>query len=116
MSRAIEWVVDIMIVTFIVVFVVSAINVGSTIRQAEAFHNLAIAEVEASNFDEGVIKKYAEGRVNEHYLTTFTNVSAVTDSSSTAASERIYLVKTTYKISIPILGYSKTNVISGYAR
>ena len=111
MKQAFEYFIEAVMVTIIIAIIVGAMNITSQIREANEFHNLAIAEVEASDFDDSIIKKYATGEVNPNVITEFKN-----DSSVDYASERIYKVTTTYKISLPILGYVKTTTISGYAR
>ena len=116
MKQAFEYFIEAVMVNIIIAIIVGAMNITSQIREANEFHNLAIAEVEASDFDDSIIKKYATGEVNPNVITEFKNASVTTDSSVDYASERIYKVTTTYKISLPILGYVKTTTISGYAR
>ena len=116
MKQAFEYFIEAVMVTIIIAIIVGAMNITSQIREANEFHNLAIAEVEASDFDDSIIKKYATGEVNPNVITEFKNASVTTDSSVDYASERIYKVTTTYQITLPILGYVKTTTISGYAR
>lgn len=91
-------------------------NITAQIREANQYHNLAIAEVEASDFDASIIAKYATGQVNNKIKTTFQNASVSYDTDQSYANERIYKVTTSYKITLPILGYERTNKIIGYAR
>lgn len=116
MKQAFEYFIEAVIVTMIIAIIIGVMNISSQIREANEFHNLAIAEVEASNFDDSIITKYATGQVNPNVITEFKNASVTTDTSKNYASERIYKVTTTYKISLPILGYVKTTTITGYAR
>lgn len=116
MKQAFEYFIEAVIITVFLAIIVGIFNITSQVREANEFHNLAIAEVEASNFDASVIEKYAKGKVNSNVLTEFKNVSVSSDETSYYASERIYKVTTTYRLSLPILGYVATNSIVGYAR
>lgn len=103
-------------VTLLIAIIIGTFNITAQIREANQYHNLAIAEVEASDFDASIIAKYATGQVNNKIKTTFQNASASYDTDQSYANERIYKVTTSYKITLPILGYERTNKIIGYAR
>lgn len=115
MKQAFEYFIDAIILVLIVVVVIGIINISSQISQAQDFHNVAVAEVEASNFNSNIINKYETGKVNSDFKIEFKNVSTK-DTNNDYIEENIYKVTTKYTVSIPILGYKKTNYIVGYAR
>lgn len=116
MKQAFEYFVEAIMITLLIAIIIGTFNVTSQIHEANEYHNLAIAEVEASDFDASVIAKYATGQVNSKIKTSFQNASVSYDSNQSYANERIYKVTTSYKITLPILGYERTNKIIGYAR
>lgn len=116
MKQAFEYFVEAIMVTLLIAIIIGTFNITAQIREANQYHNLAIAEVEASDFDASIIAKYAKGQVNNKIKTTFQNASVSYDTDQSYANERIYKVTTSYKITLPILGYERTNKIIGYAR
>ncbi len=107
MSRAIEWVIDFLITLFLVVFAITAINVSSTVRKAQAINDTATAELSASDFSAGVVDKYKTAYKTDGFVTT---VTPPKDGSE------VYTVTTDYKYSIPVIGVHRTGHIVGYAR
>lgn len=116
MKQAFEYFVSAFLATLLIAVIIGTFNITAQIREANAYHNLAIAEVEASDFDASVIAKYATGQVNSKIKTTFKDASVTDNNDEFYANERIYQVTTTYKLSLPILHYEKENKIIGYAR
>ena len=112
MKNTIGHVVLTIFVTFLLLLGISLINVFSTINKANAYHQTCIAELQASNFAD--ISKYQGDHNGFH--TTITNRTVKNDNENLEKTGRIYEVVTTYKVSIPFIGYSSTKTIQGYAR
>lgn len=77
------------------------------IENARDYHNAIISEIEASDFSNVIINDI-QNRDNG-FEVNVKNISAYEE-------KRIYEVKTTYTASIPILGISQRDTITGYAR
>lgn len=100
------------LVTLLIVLVVSIVGVFSTINKANAYHQTAVEEMQSSNFSSSVIDKY---RTNTDPFVTRVIDKTVT-SNSLERTGRVFEVVTTYEIKLPIVNYSKTKTIHGFAR
>ena len=114
MKNTISYILTVMLITFMIVLVVSVINVTVTINKANAYHQTCISEIQASNFSTSVNSKYTGN--TGMFKTTIKNKSIVDENENIEKTGRIYEVSTTYTIKIPVINYSTEQVIVGFAR
>lgn len=113
MKNSIMYFVWSALATLLFVFVVSIIGAFSVINKANDYHQTAIAEIQASNFSSSVIQKYRTG--TEPFVTTVEDKTVVS-TDNLERTGKICEVTTTYTIKIPIINYSATKTIRGFAR
>lgn len=96
MKHSISIALTFLSITVITVVCVSAMNFAMAIQKANAYHYATVHEIESSDFASAVMN---ERMSNSDYTTSIIEKSVKEDM-------RIYEVKTTTTISIPIFGYS----------
>ena len=100
MKNSVSWVLQSIVITLFVLLT------------SNEYHQICIAELQASNFSSQVITKYTSN--TDPYVTTITNRTV--DNGSLTGANRIYEVKTVYQVSMPIINYSTTKTLVGYAK
>jgi len=109
---SVEWVIDSLLVTFLIIIVFGVLNITAKIKQAYSYHHYMIAQIEASHFNENVTQQLLS---ESPYIHQIKDCSISTE-DQLYVEEMIYQVTTTYKISLPMIGYTTENTIIGYAR
>lgn len=112
MKNSVSWVLQSIVITLFVLLTLNIINLQNQINKANEYHQICIAELQASNFSSQVITKYTSN--TDPYVTTITNRTV--DNGSLTGANRIYEVKTVYQVSMPIINYSTTKTLVGYAK
>lgn len=112
MKISVEWVVDSLLITFLIIIIFGILNITSKIKQAYSYHHYMIAQIEASHFNENVTQQLLSNSPYTHQITD----CSIASKDQLNVEEAIYQVTTTYKISLPIIGYTTENTIIGYAR
>ena len=107
-------VLSVIFLTMFLTLMVCVLNVCTYINKATAYHETCIAEIEASNFSSDVINSYTTK--TEPFKTEITNKTVLNEDTNLERVGRIYEVKTTYTIKIPIINYSVDKTIQGFAR
>ena len=114
MKHSLSYVLSALFTTFMIVLVVCIINAFSTINKANAYHQTCIAEIQASNFSSAVIQNYQKPDLP--FKTVIIDRTIESNPENLEKTGRIYEVKTTYKIEIPVINYKIEKTIIGYAR
>ena len=115
MKNVLGSIVVTIVVSFFLILSIFLINSFVIVEKANSYHQTCIAELQSSNFAPDVIRQY-QGDTGDFH-TTITNRSNVIDSvDNLDKTGRIYEVTTTYTLKIPIIGYSSTKTIHGFAR
>lgn len=112
MKISMEWVVDSILLTFFIVIVFGIINISANIKQAYYYHHYMIAQIEASHFNTNVINQLISNSPFKHDLKD----CSIQSEDSLFLEEKIYQIKTTYSLRLPLIGYQTTQSIIGYAR
>jgi len=108
-------VVSLLFTTLFLTLMVCVLNVFSIINHANDYHQTTIAELEASGFSDSVINAY-KNNTTSSFKTEIINRSVMNEDTNLERVGRIYEVKTTYNITIPIINYSINRTIQGFAR
>lgn len=93
-------------ITLITVVLISVMNASMVMQKVNAYHYATVHEIESSDFASAVMDERIS---NSDYTTSITEKSMKEDM-------RIYEVKTSATISIPIFGYTKEFVKVSVAR
>lgn len=115
MKNTLGTIVVTIVFTFFLVLTIFIINTFSIISKANDYHDTCIAELQASNFSPAVIKQY-QGDTGDFHTTIVNRSNVINNVDNLDKTGRIYEVTTTYKVSIPIIGWSSTKTIHGFAR
>lgn len=114
MKLSISNVLSILFLNIFLVLLVCSMNVFSVINKAYDYHNTTISEIEASNFSSSVINAYETN--DNAFKTEITNRTVLNSDTNLERVGRIYEVKTTYTIKIPIINFKVDRTIQGFAR
>lgn len=114
MKNTINYVLSTLFITLMIVIIVSIINVFSVINKANSYHQTCIAEIQASNFASAVIQSYEDS--SKPFKVEIIDRTLESSDDNLEKTGRIFEVKTTYDIKIPIIGYSLTKTVNGFAR
>lgn len=114
MKLSLSNVISIIFLNLLVILMVCSLNVFAIINKAKDYHNTTIAELEASNFSSSVINAYENS--GNAFKTEITNRTVLNPDDNLERVGRIYEVKTTYTIKIPIINYHVDRTIQGFAR
>lgn len=106
MKITISSAISFIFITFVCVLFVNFLNFGMAIQKANAYHYTTVHEIESSDFSPSVI---SQRQSSSNYTTRIVSKSVKEDL-------RIYEVKTSTELKIPILGYSKMYVKESVAR
>lgn len=122
MKLSVSNILSVLFLALFSILIVGVLNVYSVINRANDYHETVIAEIEASNFSSSVINAYtANGGYgtntnNKLFKTEIVDRSVLNEDTNLEKVGRIYEVKTSYKVTIPILNYNVTKTIQGFAR
>lgn len=120
MKLSIGNVLSIVFLTMFLTLTICVLNVYTYINKAVDYHETCIAEIEASNFSSDVINEYTkntdENGKEKPFKTVITNKTVLNSDDNLERVGRIYEVKTTYTIKIPLINYSVDKTIQGFAR
>lgn len=114
MKISLQNIISVLFLGLMMILIVSTLNVFSIINKANDYHNTTIAEVEASNFASSVINAYENS--NNAFKTEITDKTVLNQDKNLERVGRIYEVKTTYIIKIPVINYEVERSIQGFAR
>ena len=122
MKLSVSNILSVLFLALFSILIVGVLNVYSVINRSNDYHETVIAEIEASNFSSSVINAYtANGGYgtntnNKLFKTEIIDRSVLNEDTNLEKVGRIYEVKTSYTITIPILNYKATKTIQGFAR
>ena len=112
MKQSVEWFVDSILLTFFLVLAFSILNVTTQINHANQYHQYVISMVEQSHFNPTIMNELAKHDV---YKITYQDCSIEHDLQLFPKESR-YLVEMSYPITIPLIQYTSTQTLTGYAR
>lgn len=110
MKGAVETMMGIIMIAFMAVLSAAYITASLNTQSAQNYHSAVIAEVEAGDFSENVIRSCQENALKNGYEDLSIEAMASTN------QEKYAKVTLTYSYSIPLLDLLLKQQIVGYAR
>lgn len=114
MKISLSNILSVLFLTMMMVLMVCSMNAFTTINKANDYHNASIAEIEASNFASSVMEEYINS--DGPFKTEIVNRTSMNSDTNLERVGRIYEVRTSYRIKIPIINYEIDKTIQGFAR
>ena len=112
MKTYIEACVDVILIAIFSMILVQFLSAHLQIENAQSYHKNVIERIESSDCNEEVIKDCIADSTGKYGNDSL----EITDCSTYYDEHKSYYVKLTYKVSLPLMGKTKTYTMEGYAR